>query len=282
MVMRIAQLVSIILLAASIPGHANQTVWRSGFENGFPGTEWFDYDNGSYSPSGAMPAGRTSAWTIVNRSSGEPVQSGNYAYKGWITGKAQSSHRAYPVVHLDIQTPLINTFMVYLDADYSRMSQTDWIHFGTWGNQDPDTRIGAWALHTMAVRDRKLEFAHVAPFHGTYIGPLPQADFPIGRWVRLTLYILYQGNTGLIQAWQDGVPILRAEVSQLERSPGTRLRTAHWGIYGSGTIDHGVQYNDDISICTLNAPLIDLAPEPACPAINANESGLRDKTVDVR
>ncbi len=268
----IFRLAVLLLLATSQPSHANRVVWQSGFENGFPGTEWLDLDNGSFSPSGSMPAGRTSAWTIVNRASGEPVQSGNFAYKGWITGNAASSHRAYPVVHLDIQTPLVNSFMVYLDADYDRMSRTQWIHVGTWGNQDPDTRVGVWALHTMAVRDRKLEFAHVAPFHGSYVGPLPQTDFPLRRWVRLTVYILYQGTTGVTQVWQDGVPMLRADVSQLERSPGTKLRTAHWGMYGSGSLDHGIQYNDDIRICTLDAPLNDLITEPECSAVDTKES----------
>jgi hypothetical protein len=262
----VLRLAIIVLLASGNSSRADRVVWQSGFESGFPGTEWLNLDNGAYSPPGTLPPGRTSAWTIVNRRSGEPVFSGEHAYKGWITGQSASSHRAYPVVHLDIQTPLVNTFMVYLDADYRRMSPTDWIHFGTWGNHDPDTKSGVWALHTMAVRDRKLEFAHVTPFHGTYVGPLPQSDFPVGRWVRLTVYILYQGNNGLIQVWQDGVPMLRAAVTQLERGPGTKLRTAHWGMYGSGTLDHGVQYNDDISICTLAAPLADLTAEPKCPA----------------
>ena len=54
-------------------------MWRSGFENGFPGNEWLDFDDGSYSASGAMPQDRVAAWTIVNRQSGEPVFAGNYA-----------------------------------------------------------------------------------------------------------------------------------------------------------------------------------------------------------
>lgn len=260
-----ARLLAFMLCLHSATGSADQLVWQSGFEKGFPGTEWLDLDNGSYSPEGAMPTGRVSAWTIVNRRSGEPVFSGNHAYKGWITGQSDLSHRAYPVIHADIHTPLINTFMVYLDADYGQMSRSEWIHFGTWGNHYPDTKTGNWALHTMSVRDRKLEFAHVSPFHGEYIGPEKQPDFPLRRWVRFTMYMLYQGTTGLVQVWQDGVPMLRAQIPILASNPGTRLRTAHWGIYGSGTLDHGVQYNDDIWICTLREPLADLVVEPRCP-----------------
>lgn len=245
--------------------HADQLVWQSSFENGFPGGEWLDWNNGSYSLSGSMPAGRVSAWTFVNRESGEPVFAGNNAYKGWITGPADDSHRAYPVIHADIPTPLVNTFMVYLDADYDRMSQTDWIHFGSWGNYDPATKTGKWALHTLGVRNRKLEFAHTSPFNGEYMGPTKQPDFPLRRWVRFTVYMVYEGTAGFVQIWQDGVPMLRAQVSKLATNAGTRLRTAHWGMYASRSVDRGVQYNDDIRICTLSESLNDFVREPSCP-----------------
>lgn len=253
--------IATILLAACAGGPA----WHSGFENGFPGGEWLNFDRGAYSPDGSLPAGRTSAWTIVDRASGEPVFSGRHAYKGWIAGVSTDNHRAYPGILVDLPTPLVNSFMVYLDADYGRMGVDDWIHFGTWGNHDPAATTGRWALHTLAVRDRRLEFAHTAPFHGEYIGPRPQPEFPLRRWVRLTAYLHYAGRTGQVQIWQDGIPVLRAEVVALGDNPGTRLRTAHWGMYANGRVDHGAQYNDEISICTLDAPLADLHREPTCP-----------------
>jgi hypothetical protein len=212
-----------------------------------------------------MPEGLASAWTIVNRQSGEPVLLGNHAYKGWIEGAAAVSHRAYPGIHADIPTPLVNTFHVYLDTDFGQMSKTDWIHFGTWGNYDSETKTGEWALHTLSVRNGKLEFAHVSPFTGEYIGPEKQVEFPLRRWVRLTAYIIYRGSSGFVQVWQDGIPLLRAEVKKLAANPGTRLRTAHWGMYASGTVTNGVQYNDEIRLCTLSRPLEDLDREPVCP-----------------
>lgn len=259
------RLVSLALIMHAGPARADQLVWQSGFETGFPGSEWLDVDDDSYSTSGDMPQGRVAAWTIVDRQSGEPVFAGNYAYKGWITGTAGNSHRAYPVLHSATPTPLVNTFFVYLDADYERMSMPDWIHLGTWGNHDAAAETGKWALHTMAVRDRKLEFAHASPFHGEYVGPAAPADFPLRRWVRLTVYLVYQGTTGFVQAWQDGVPVLRAAVPGLKENPGTLLRTAHWGMYASGSVGRAVQYNDEIRICTLNSPLTDLVREPPCP-----------------
>lgn len=267
--LRKATFVALMYWFFSIPSFASDAarlVWQSGFEHGFPGKEWLDFADGSYSPIGGIPVDRTSAWTIISRRSGEPVFTGNHAYKGWIANPSTNSHRAYPVIHADFPTPLVNTFMVYLDADYGRMSSSEWIHFGTWGNHNPETKTGRWALHTMAVRNRKLEFAHTSPFNGEYIGRGKQADFPPRRWVRLTTYIHYQGKSGRVQVWQDGAPMLRARVSQLEQNPGTHLKTAHWGMYASGTLDHGVQYNDDIRICTLDKPLTDLTKEPVCPA----------------
>ncbi|MGE4110902.1 MAG: hypothetical protein AB7E73_09405, partial [Burkholderiales bacterium] len=239
--------------------------WESGFERGFPGGEWLNFDNGSYSPSGSMPANRSSAWTIVNRNSGEPVHSGSYAYKGWIVAASQHNHRAYPGITINLATPLINTFMVYLDIDHEKMSPTDWIHLGTWGNYDTETKTGNWALHTMSIRNRKLEFAHAKPFFGEYINLGAQPDFPLKKWVRLTVYIIYNGTTGFVQTWQDGQPMLRGRIPQLLKQPGTTLRTAHWGMYASGSVTQGIQYNDDIRICRLNAPLTDFVTEPRCP-----------------
>ncbi len=236
--------------------------WSSGFENGFPG-EWLNYDNGSYSANGTMPAGRVSAWTIIDSGSGEPIYSGEHGYKGWIVAAAAESHRAYPGIHTDIPTPAVNTFMVNLDADYGQMGPSEWIHFGTWGNED-DQGNGVWALHTMSVRDSKLEFAHTNPFSGEYIGPAPRPDFPLRQWIRFTVYIHYEGTTGTVQVWQDGVPMLRAEVSALAADPGTNLTRAHWGMYASAETTQGIQYNDDVRIWTLDQPLTDLDTEPDC------------------
>jgi hypothetical protein len=234
------------------------SVWSSGFENGFPGGEWLDYDEGYFSEDGSLPDGNVAAWTIISRDSGEPVYSGDHAYKGWITEPSSESHRPYPVIHIDFSTPIVNTFMVYLEADYDSMADTDWIHFGTWGTE------AYWALHTMSVRNRLLNFAHTEPFAGEYIGPTPQADFPRGEWVRLTVYIHYEGNTGFVQVWQDGVAMLRAEIPLLADNPTTRIERAHWGMYSNAANGQGLQYNDDIALWTLSEPLEDLDAEPDC------------------
>lgn len=239
-------------------------VWQSGFENGFPG-EFTAYDDGYWSADGRLPDGRSAAWTIVDRKDGDPVYSGDHAYKGWIESASNDKHRPYPVIHDHAyEMPLVNTFMVYLDVDYARLGDK-WIHFGTWGNWNFRDGSGIWALHTMAVRNRRLELAHVEPDLGEYIGPTPRPDFPLRRWVRFTVYIHYIGASGFVQVWQDGVPMLRAGVKQLARSPGTVLRTAHWGLYAPAAVGKAVQYNDDIRLWRLDAPLTDLRAEPRCP-----------------
>ena len=246
-----------------------ELVWEGGFENGWGPPEWHTYDNGSWSPDGSMPPGRVSAWTIVDRASGEPVFEGDHAYRGWITGTAGASHRAYPGIsagpryHLPapIETPFVNTFHVWLDVDWSQLGPSDWIHFGTWSN-DPD-----WCVHTMSVKAGKLEFAHMVPFSGEWIGPVPKPDFPLRRWVRLTVYVEYDGDEGFVQAWQDGVPVLRGRFTQCQ---GSYLYHAHWGMYANGAVFDAVQYNDALRIWTLDRKLTDEellhepipAPEP--------------------
>jgi hypothetical protein len=261
-----ALLAGALTIACAANVHAQRPAWESSFEAGFPSNEWLDMIDHAYSSDGRMPPGRESAWTIVDRRSGAPVFGGERAYKGWIERQARESHRAYPVVHVDLPTPLVNTFMVYLDVDQTALAPGDWIHFATWGNHDPADKSGTWALHTMAVRNGKLEFAHTSPFHGEYIGPYPQPAFPLRSWVRLTVYLHYRGDSGYVHAWQDGIPALRAQTSALKANPGYRLRTAHWGLYAAAAVRAATQYNDDIRLCTLDAPLVDFSREPGCGA----------------
>lgn len=252
---------------------AFELAWHSGFENGFPGGEWLDYDDGAYSPDGSMPPGRSAAWTIVSRSSGEPVLEGEHAYRGWIDGPAAGDvHRAYPLLHVGdspeipepVPAPLVNVFHVWLDADFDALASDEWIHLATWGNNVD------WEVHGMSVREGRLEFARTEPFTGEYIGPEPQPEFPLGRWVRLTAYLEYDGPVGFVQVWQDGVPMLRASYT---RRAGTHLRRAHWGMYADGGVTDAVQYNDAIELWTLSEPLADLVTEPL-PATEPGDAAL--------
>jgi len=224
--------------------------WYSGFEEGFPG-EWLDWGDGSFTTSGNANSGLAEAWTILK--GGDLVYAGEHVYKGWAVSAKSDSHRAYPVIHVDIPSPLVNSFMVYLDVDYSNLSSSDWVHFATWGNNED------WAVHTLSVRERKLEMAHLS---WRYIGPGSQPEFPLRRWVRLTAYIHYDGDEGYVRLWQDGVAMLEGTYTAV---PGRNLMRAHWGWYSNGAVSRGVQYNDEIQIWTLDEPLTNLEREPPSP-----------------
>jgi MYXO-CTERM domain-containing protein len=244
-----------LLLALPLPASAQPTAtpfWRSGFEAGFPG-EWLDYDNGAFAATGVPNGGFNEAWTIVDRTQFPDVFAGDHAYKGWLLAAQADSHRAYPCIHTDVPSPLVNSFVVWLDIDYGLLTAPEWVHFATWGN-NPD-----WAVHTMSVRDRKLEMAHLT---WSYIGPTPQPDFPLRRWVRFTAYLDYAGASGYVRVWQDGVAMLEGTYTSVA---GTSLMRAHWGMYSSGSITQGVQYNDEIQLWTLDGPWTDLDVEPPSP-----------------
>ena len=244
----------VVLSVVAYAGSADaQDSWESGFEQGFPG-EFLSYDDGSWSSSGNALADRSATWTIVNRASGEPVFSGDHAYKGFVTRAADASHRAYPVLHTDMPTPLVNSFMVWLDADFDALGERDWVHFGTWGN-NPD-----WVVHTMSVRNGLLEMAHL---DWRWVGDSPQPAFPLRRWVRLTVYLHYPPvGDGTVVVWQDGERVMEGTYSA---RPGANLQRVHWGMYARNEVDHGVQYNDDIRLWRLPAPLTDFSSEPQPP-----------------
>ena len=200
-------------------------VWHKNFEGDYwPGAVGPDGPGPHYSRSGKWvdgPEHATTAFAI----SDEKVWQGPYAYKGWIIKPGDNSHRAYPCEHLDVPGPVVNSFMVWLDCDYARMGEWDWIHFATWAN-NPN-----WHVHTMSVLGTgKVEMAHVRDLE--YLG---DATYPLRRWVRFTTYLHYKPDgDGLVFTWMDGRPIMRAWFDD-DQSPS--LQRAHWGMYASGAVD---------------------------------------------
>lgn len=240
-----------LLVPRSLHAQTATPVWSSGFENGFPG-EFLNYENG-WSPSGDDIPGRTSSWTIIDSTSGEPLVEGDHAYRARIVQADSTNHRAYPNLHTSIPSPYVNSFMVYLDANYAELTPSDWISFATWSN-DPN-----WlTLATFSLRDRKIEMAHV---DWEYVGPMPQPDVPLRQWIRFTAYIDHTSG-GEIAIWQDGVLVIRGI---FHSNPDDRLLRAHWGLYTNPGVSQATMYNDDIQIWTLSEPLQDFTDEPPSP-----------------
>lgn len=234
--------------------------WRSGFENGVPG-EWLNYINNYFSHGNITGA---LGWTLVTPTAG-PVYSGNYAFKGSVLGfygQNGGVRRAYPLLNTNIPTPMVNTFMVYLDVDYNVMTTyNDWISIATYTNH-PD--IINWPdIHSISIVNRRLELGHMESpgFSGQYVGPAPQPEFPTRRWVRITTYIQYESSgRGRVDVWQDGVRVLTG--IQQSTTNGTTMTAGHWGLYTNDATWQAHLYNDDISIWSLNQPLTDFVREP--------------------
>ena len=234
--------------------------WRSGFEIGFPG-EWLDYDNGTWTQSGTPNPGTNEAWTVVDGDSVPGGASeGKNVYKGWILRAQSESHRAYPCIHVDFASPLVNSWWVYLVTDYRNFPSGGWHHFATWGN-NPD-----WDVHTMSVLGSgKLEMAHVSDLE--IIG---DNTMPLRRWVRFTVYLEYApAGNNIIYCWMNGKPCMKATNI---KPGGSNLQRAHWGMYASGNLPEGVQYNDDIQIWGLTGPWTDFTRVPPSP-YDANSIG---------
>ena len=210
--------------------------------------------------------GKDEAWTIVDGSevTGGAIH-GDKVYKGWLLNAASESHRAYPCIHCDYASPLVNSWWVYLDTDYANFPSGGWHHFGTWGN-NPD-----WDVHTMSVLGNgKLEMAHIDSFEVLGVN-----DMPLRRWVRFTVYVEYApAGKNLIFAWMDSTPVMSAKNI---KPGGSNLMRAHWGLYTSSNLFEGIQYNDDIQIWDLSEPWTDFSRVPPSPydtsvnVLNENE-----------
>ena len=257
-----------------------KALWYSGFENGFPGGEWLNYDTGSYSSNGQST--QSSNWTILNQTQanqeGVMKLSGNSVYKGWINTESTNSHRPYPLIHVDPSSqwnpdttfndylsspavPVVNRFYVYMDWDSSKISDSDWLSFMTVTNNTH------WGVVGFSLRgaNGQLEMAH-APWQTVTSTP---AIMPSDRWVRFTTYMDFQTN--LLYVWMDGTLIFKmTQGGNLNYTDGSNgqtghLRRAHWGLYANGGFSDATVYNDSIQLWTVQSPITDPSQEPWSP-----------------
>jgi hypothetical protein len=234
-------------------------LWFSGFESGWPGGEW-----NPYAPSGPMvDQGLGALWDIVGVDDGVAPIEGDFMYKGWITEAAAASHRAYPVLHGDErygpESYIVNRFYVWADVE---LTGTQWFHFATWASN------AEWLVWTMSIlrgsgNDYRVEVAHLWNGGGAEVLSPRAHQFPMRQWVRFTKYIDFSGD-GYMRLWMDGVPIFEGTGDPISAYDDWLLR-AHWGLYGTGDLTEGVQYNDSIQIWALDEPLEDLEAEPWSP-----------------
>ncbi len=226
-------------------------VWRSDFEDRAL-RDWTYLGEERFARDGKPGAGWTEAYTITD----ENPLVGRFSYKGWILGPKGNSHRAYPCQGFQAPSPVVNSWYVWLDVDPSRFREGSWVHFATWCNSK-------WGpgLHTMSARSRNLnlEMAHC---DWKWVGPPGMRRFPLRKWVRFTYYAHYApAGPGEMLVWMDGRLVFEAKKSH----PDPKFQSAHWGMYASGDVDNGVQFNDDIKVWRLPAPWPDRNVEPPSP-----------------
>ncbi|MBI5724582.1 MAG: hypothetical protein HZA50_11525 [Planctomycetes bacterium] len=239
-------------------------VWQSGFED--PSLGDWTWLSPSFSRDGKIVSGRMESYMITT----ENAFSGRYAYKGWIVGAQTENHRAYPCHSFKVESPIVNSWYVWLDCNPAKFNDADWIHFATWCNSN-------WGpgLHTMAVRTKALEL-EMAHCEWKWVGPPEMRKFPLKKWVRFTYYAHYRpAGDGKIWVWMDGKLIFEAQKNHNNQF----FEQVHWGMYAHPHVDNGVQYNDDIQLWRLSAPWTDKNREPPSPYKSDPKAAPPAKTV---
>jgi hypothetical protein len=157
-------------------------------------------------------------------------------------------------VGIDAPHGVVNTYWSYLQTSTVFQNGT-WFSFWTvndscdWSNdvmtlglEDPSNALAAAHYQANAGGTR------------TYLNGPP--GFPLGRWVRTTIYINYYDQ--VMHVWQDGVE--ESHVT-FDRTQNTICQW-HWGAYASGDNDDITLYEDDNSIWKLGEAWSDLSVEP--------------------
>jgi hypothetical protein len=205
----------------------------------------------------------------ANGFSTDHAVSPSHSHRSEITCADTESHRGYGGVQFDgdnvvpaytntgtgIVAPygVVNTYSSWLEAPYA-FQNGKWFSFWTANNDC------GWAddVITLGLEDtsNKLTPAHILNTGGTVNFVANPPGFPMGQWVRTTIYINYV--SGDMVVWQDGKKLLDATFTRSD----TDICQWHWGAYASGDNDDVVLYEDDNSIWKLEEPWQNFDVEP--------------------
>lgn len=242
------------------PGECVQArlLWFEDFEGG-------DYDRWTSNGYGADWGGPCD----YNERSMDQAVSGGWSNRSEITCAIDESHRGYGGLQFDgddvveaytntgsgIDAPfgVVNTYWSWLEVPYP-FENGRWFSFFTVNNSCD------WSdqVITLGLEDpsNRLTPAHILTTGGTveFVDGAP--GFPLGQWVRTTIYVNYV--EGRMHLWQDGVELLDATFSRGD----TDMCQWHWGMYASSDNTDVVLYEDDLSLWKLEEPWVDFAVEP--------------------
>jgi hypothetical protein len=237
---------------------AARLLWFEDFENG-------DYDRWTSKSYGGDWGNECQG----NALSQEQARSGSWSNRSEITCAHTESHRGYGGLQFDgddvveyytntgsgIEAPhgIVNTYWSWLETPYA-FGDGRWFSFFTVNNScDWSDRVVTLGLEDASNR---VTPAHILNTGGT-VDFVPDAPaFPLGQWVRTTIYLNY--HEGRMHIWQDGAELLEATFER----PETDMCHFHWGAYASGDNDDVVLFEDDNSIWKLEEPWVDFAVEP--------------------
>ena len=208
-----------------------------------------------------------------NGFSTEQAVSGTHSHKSVITCSYTAEgnvHRGYGGLQFagDTVVDAYTNQGVGIDAPYGVVN-TYWSYLQTSTVFENGTWFSFWTVNdacdwssdvmTLGLEDasNRLAAAHYQAQGGgtrTYLNGPP--SFPLGQWVRTTIYINYYDN--VMHVWQDGVE----ESHMTFDRAATTICQWHWGAYASGDNDDVTLYEDDNSIWKLEEPWTDFSVEP--------------------
>jgi hypothetical protein len=204
-----------------------------------------------------------------NGFSTEQAQSPTHSHRSVITCADSESHRGYGGLQfsgdtrvdaytnqgtgIDAPYGVVNTYSSWLEVPYA-FGNGRWFSFWTVNNDCGWNDV----VITLGLEDasNKLTPAHILNTGGT-VQFVPNAPgFPLGKWVRTSVYINYV--TGNMVVWQDGQKLLDATFSRSDAD----ICQWHWGAYASGDNTDIVLYEDDNSIWKLEEAWTNFDVEP--------------------
>jgi len=231
-------------------------VWTAGFENGdcFPEVKNFNRDlaqkvNGQPSPfvdvtwqSAVTHSGKFAEREHTIRDPHNLAKGAShrgYCFQSW-----QSTNGA------PIPTPIVVTAWVYLEKFDSR----DWLSFITLISNRTEGYPNGSILTLDMTASRELTVWY-QPKH--QIGPSfhldqnvpPRVKMPLNRWVKLQIYVDWNGAGGAVKVWQDGALVIDAPA--LDIGPPSGLEKGHFGLYAGPDLNEITMYNDDLSVETV-------------------------------
>jgi hypothetical protein len=280
-------------LLAVLPGCSGSTDAGGGADDGGPGDGgypdppsdaadcvhatrlWFeDFETGDYARwTGDSYGGDWGNHCQSNGFSSERARSGSYSHRSEITcsyTEEDSVHRGYGGLQFsgDAVLPAYTNSGTGIDAPHGLVN-TYWSYLETSTTFEDGTWFSFWTVNsacdwsdpvmTLGLEDPSNRLAAAHYWHGsggtrTFTDGAP--GFPLGQWVRTTIYVNYHDD--VMHVWQDGQHV--SEVT-FDRA-ATTICHWHWGAYASADNDDIVLFEDDISIWKLEEPWTDFTVEP--------------------